>query len=348
MSRQGVELLLLTSLANIRYLTGFSGSNANLVIGVKGSWLFTDSRYTEQAKVELKASGCRVRLKIVKSFYPEVAAITGTMKAGKLAFEKSHVSYAAFIELRRALKGIKLKAVAGVVEQLRSQKDLSEVASIKSAIKVARNGFQRLARARFTGKTEKDLALELETSFKKSGADGFSFETIVTSGARSALPHGMPSSKAIRSGDFVIVDGGVDLNGYKSDQTRTFVVSKASRRHKEIYQVVKDAHDIAIEMACVGVSSGKVDLAARKIIKAAGFGKYFGHGTGHGVGLEVHEAPSVGPKSKDILKEGMVITVEPGIYVPGFGGVRIEDMVLITKDCPEVLTDGDVKLRVVK
>lgn len=254
------------------------------------------------------------------------------------------MSYDSYAELKKAVPGTRLRSLTGIVEAGRAVKDSFEIGRIQRAIEVADSGFVAARKVLASGAgTEKQVAGKIEAAVKAKGVDALSFETIVLTGARGALPHGKPSDERVKRGALTVVDMGVRVDGYCSDETRTYCVGSHTRMQKKIYQVVKDAHDRAIERVKPGVKASVVDRAARGHIKRAGYGKYFGHGTGHGVGLDIHEGPVISPMSKDVLAEGMVFTIEPGIYIPGWGGVRIEDMVLVTSDGCEVLTRGSDK-----
>lgn len=342
LERLNLDSLLVTELTNVRYLSGFTGSNAYMLVTLSGaSYLFTDFRYKEQVREELKGSSIKVRM--IGASVNEVASFVASNGGVSIGFEGS-LRYDLFKRFRAALKGKKFKASSGIVEALRIIKDPTEVAAIRDAVTVAEKGFKALKRRTFKGRSEKDIATRLEYDFKKFGASGVSFDTIVASGPRAALPHAKPSNKFVRSSELVVVDAGVELGGYKSDQTRTFSTGRLSALQKKVYSIVKDAHDLAIEEVMPGAHILDVDRAAREYIKNSGYGKFFGHGTGHGVGLDVHELPWVGPRSKGRLKEGMVFTIEPGIYLPGEVGVRLEDMILVTGDGAELLTDGQIDM----
>ncbi len=341
---RGVDGLLVTDLANLRYLTGFTGSSARLLLTKRGDYFFTDSRYRLQASAELK--GLKVRIR--ENSFEQVAGIVGRLGLKRLGFEGGSVSYDTYRLLKKSLSGVRLKSISGVVEGCRCVKDTEEVGLIRRAVEVATKGFKAVERRGVAGRSELDVALTIESVVKKAGAEALSFDTIVASGERSALPHGKASGRCIRKGDLVIVDMGVSVDGYKSDETRTYAVGKATKRQREVYSIVKDAHDRAIDAIRAGVRARDVDRTARGYIRKAGYGRCFGHGTGHGVGLQVHERPFVNPKSNDVLEEGMIVTVEPGIYIPGWGGVRIEDMVLVEKDGCDVLTGGSKELRILR
>jgi Xaa-Pro aminopeptidase len=347
LAERGIDAVLITDLANIRYLTGFTGSSARLLLTAKAGYLLTDSRYKIQAAAELKGKQ-GLKLRICKTAYEELGNIIKKANIKKLGFESASVSYDAYLALKKAFKGVSFKSVSTLVEGERVVKDSSELRVIRKAIAVADKGFKGVERALVSTKTEVELASYIEAIVKRSGAEAMSFDTIVASGKRSALPHAKPTGNMIKKRGFLTVDMGVSLGGYKSDETRTYVVGEPTRRQREVYGVVKEAHDKAIDVVKAGALASDVDAGARRVIKKAGYGKYFGHGTGHGVGINVHERPGLGPKSKDVLKEGMVITIEPGIYIPGWGGVRIEDMVLVTGRGCEVLTDGSQELRILR
>lgn len=330
----GVDALFVTDMANIRYLSGFTGSSAFIVMGRRGGWFLTDSRYTEQAQKEVKGFYKRT----YKKAFEEAAGIIKKLGAKTIGFEADSINYSNYQKLSKNFRGIRLKPLHGIVEEHRARKDSTEIRRIRESVAILDKGFALAQKLLKPGAVEKQAAFELEFAFKKWGADGLAFDAIIASGARGALAHGKASEKKIRKGEFVVVDMGVLLNGYNSDETRTFCIGKPAREQKKVYDTVLGAQLSAIGAIRPGVKASAVDSAARDYIKKAGYGKYFGHGTGHGVGLRIHEAPGIGPMSKDVLEEGMVVTVEPGIYIPGFGGVRIEDMALVNKNGCEILT----------
>ncbi len=299
-----------------------------------GNWFLTDSRYTTQAATEVKGFTRKTYRKALE----EVRGLIKHLRLKKIGFESDHLSFDAYSRFKKALPLVKLRPTKEITARARAQKDAFEADRIKDSIKVLDLGFRKAMKSLVPGVVEKDAALAIELDFKKNGADGLAFDTIIASGYRGAMPHGKASEKKIRNGELVIVDMGVLLNGYNSDETRTYCIGKAARLQKEVYGVVLDAQERALEKIRPGVSAAAVDFEARSFIDKAGYGKYFGHGTGHGVGLEVHENPYIGPYSKDVLEEGMVVTIEPGIYIPEWGGVRIEDMALVVKGGCEVLT----------
>lgn len=335
------DALLVTELKNVRYLTGFTGSNGYCLITAKKKVFFTDSRYIEQSKIEVVG----FTVKIAKNALLDISKVLTKDKVSVLAFESRSVVYSQFEEFKKYFNNVKLKPSTGLVESIRITKDTSEIDLMKDAIKVANRGFSKVRAMLLKGKTERELAILCEGEVKKFGAESLSFPTIIASGERGALPHASPSDKKVKRSELVIVDMGVTLNGYNSDETRTFMVGKPTKKQKEVYNVVKDAHDKAIERIAPGIETSEIDRVAREVIEKAGYGKYFIHSTGHGVGLDIHEQPSLASSSSAVLKEGMVVTVEPGIYISGWGGVRIEDMVHVTGSGHEVLTTGNKEFK---
>ena len=338
-----MDALLITGLENIRYLSGFTGSNAVLLVMKKESYFFTDSRYETQAGEEVKNLSIICGRKLLESV--SAWAVKGGVK--RLGFEGEKVSYDEFLRLRDGLNGCELRSLSRELGTIRSAKEQREIALMRKAIAIGDRGFACAAEMIAPGVAEKDIARHIEGEIRRWGADAAAFDIIVASGARAALPHGIASDKKIERGDFVIVDLGVSFRGYNSDETRTFVVGKASRRQEGVYQIVKEGHDRAIGAVKAGVRASDVDNAARGYIQKRRMGKYFEHGTGHGVGIAVHEPPTVSPNSSDVLEKGMVITIEPGVYIPGWGGVRIEDMVLVTDRGGEILTKGSKEMTLI-
>lgn len=337
---KGSDAFLVTDLKNIRYLTGFTGSSAYLVVAPDKNWFLTDSRYATQAREEVK--GCKVRI-----FKKALDSITGIIKEQKiknLAFEGNNLSFDNYTKIKKAFSGVRLKPLTGEVNRLRQRKSPFEIERIRDSAWLLDKGYEAAGKLLRHGAVEKEAAFSIEAGFRMAGAEGLAFDTIIASGPRGALPHGKASEKAIKKGELVVVDMGVLLNGYNSDETRTFCVGRPTAEQRKVYQTVLDAQSKAIGKIRPGVKASEVDLAARMHIEKAGYGKYFGHGTGHGVGLDIHEGPVVGPTSPDTLEEGMIITIEPGIYIPGWGGVRIEDMALVVKNGFELLTKTSKEL----
>lgn len=329
-----IEGILCFSQENIRYLTGFSGSEGYLLAGKDANLLLVDSRYITQAHEETR--DCRVSL--IDKGIKGVAAQISALGLKRLGFEVQHISVALFEQLQEQLQETEMIAIKDELERLRGLKGDEEITLIKKAVQVAEEAWKKVLVMIKQGTREDELALELEYSMKKGGAEGTTFDIIIAAGPRAALPHAKPTKQPIAEGDFVLFDFGARYRGYCSDESCTVVAGRATEEQKRIYTIVKDAHDRAIAQVRPGVRLAAIDAAARDHINQSGHGEHFGHGTGHGVGLAVHEWPSVGKDSQDVAEVGMIFTIEPGIYIPEWGGVRIEDMVLVTPDGCEVLT----------
>lgn len=320
------QAFLITSVSNKRYLTGYSGPG-HLLLTQNKDYFFTNSMCAEDARKHMKGfevcetSADNDRLKAIL----ENLNITG------LAFESGDVSHKEWTGFTQRFSGVELKPVDGWVEHFRKIKGATEVLYMERAQKAADIAFQQIIGDITPGVMERDLCIMLEDAIRKQGSFDIAFPTIVVSGHRSSLPHGEPSDKKLCPGDIVTFDFGAKFDGYCSDISRTVIMSPSGARQEEMYNIVLKAQETALSVIKEGIPAREIDFAARKVIEEAGYGKYFIHSTGHGVGLEVHEFPSLSGKSEAFLEEGMVITVEPGVYVPGFGGVRIEDMVLVTR-----------------
>jgi Xaa-Pro aminopeptidase len=338
--RARVDALLITHLPNIRYLCGFSGSAGVLLVADGGhglsSTFYTDGRYTQQAREEVQ--GARVVI-ARKGALLEACERVHRAKMKVLGVESEQLSVAAFRQLGRSLRGkTRLRPLAGTVEQLRLSKDSEEIEQIRASVLLGASLFPTAVAAIRPGAPETLVAGELELQARRAGAEKMSFDTIVAAGLRSALPHGRASAQPIPNNGFIILDWGVILAGYCSDATRTVHIGPASSTHRRMYQAVRDAQLASIEAVRPGVEAGEVDRAGREVLRKAGYGAYFLHSTGHGVGIEVHEAPRLAKGQTQKLAPGMVVTIEPGIYIPDEGGVRIEDMVLVTESGNEILT----------
>jgi len=335
----GVDALLVTHLPDVRYLTGFTGSNAAVVLAGGRAVLFTDARYTAQAKAE--AAGVRVTI----DKRPAVAAACGWMEAEgirRCGFDGTRTTVVGLELMRKAVSGKVRRGmfveVGTLVADLREVKDESEVALLRKAALLGCDLFDGMLGYLAPGLREVEVAAELEHAARLRGAEGMSFETIVASGERSALPHGLATRAKLPKRGFVTLDFGVVLDGYCSDMTRTVHLGKAAPGEWEVYDSVLEAQTAAVACVAPGVTAGEVDEAARSVLRRSGLDKYFSHSTGHGVGLEIHEGPRLAAKQTQVLQEGMVITIEPGVYMPGKFGLRIEDMVLVTAAGGEVLT----------
>ncbi|MBI3896057.1 MAG: aminopeptidase P family protein [Acidobacteria bacterium] len=343
LAEKKLEALLVSFLPNVHYLTGFSGSAGLVLISRDASLLFTDSRYTLQAHEEVKGS----RVVIAKGDSLAAAAKRVPKEASaRIGFESQAVSYQAHQKLRSLLPGKRLVAVSGLVELLRMEKEEDEIDRIRKASEVASRALLETLPLLRPGIREREVAAEIEYRMRLHGADRPSFETIVAFGDHAALPHAHPGERRLRPKECILIDLGAILGGYASDMTRTVFLGEPSRQASQMYQAVLEALKEAEAVIRVGVAGGRVDAAARRVLKRHGYGRYFTHSTGHGVGREVHELPRLAPKQNQLLPERAVVTVEPGVYIPGYGGVRIEDMVVVRKDGIEVLTPTSKELLV--
>jgi Xaa-Pro aminopeptidase len=344
----GVDVLVVTSLVNVRYLTGYSGSNGLALVGPDTRTFMTDFRYSEQAAEEVDDSFARVTVEAPRDLLDLVEDALG---AGELrvGFEAEHLSVGQHERFRESLPSrVELVGSHGLVEGLRAVKGTEEVERIKAATALADASFERLLREGIVGRTEREVALALETYMRSIGAEQASFETIVAAAAHSALPHAQPRDVVIAPGDLVVIDWGALLDGYCSDCTRMVAVGDPGAEASEIYELVLEAQLAGVQAVAAGRGCADVDQVARDVIEAGGHGGEFGHGLGHGVGLDVHEAPRLSQRAGDEqLVAGNVVTVEPGVYLPGRFGVRIEDLVVVTDDGCEILTSVPKRLMVV-
>jgi Xaa-Pro aminopeptidase len=339
LAEKGLDSVLVCQPENRRYLSGFTGSAGWLLISRRNAILATDFRYVEQAKGQSPDFEILRTKRELRDWFPDSLASLGCRRLG---FEADFVSYEGYQKLSEAIRitdtGAELVPATGVVERLRSVKEPEELALIIKAVDLVDTAFQHLKAMIRPGMTEKAIAWEMEKTLREQGSEEVPFEIIVASGPNSALPHARPTERAVCSGEPLLIDVGAKVNGYCSDFTRTLFPGKASRTLGQIYDIVLEAQLSAIEGIESGMDATQADGLARSIIERAGYGDVFGHGLGHGVGLAVHESPLVGPTSSDTLVDGMVFTVEPGIYLPGQGGVRIEDMVVLENGKVRILT----------
>jgi Xaa-Pro aminopeptidase/Xaa-Pro dipeptidase len=329
-----IDSLIFFNMNNIRYLCGFTGSEGVLIVGPGQTSLWVDGRYTSQAGLETK----KIR---IKECTDKIAGIVQEIKDSKtkrVGFEADSITLNMYHQMTHHIQKENLVALDKELRMLRACKDDTEISLMKKAAQISSSAMRSVIKHVKPGWTEKELALQLEIKARHNGADGISFETIVAAGEHSALPHAKPTDRKIRKGDFVVIDFGIRYQGYCSDETCTIAFGKLTDRQKNAYQTVKDAHDRALEAIQADIPAADIDQCARDAFGKKS-GRYFTHGTGHGVGLDVHEAPRLSSRSDDILKPGMVFTIEPGIYLPGRGGVRIEDDVVITESGVRSLTD---------
>ncbi|WP_127586055.1 M24 family metallopeptidase [Paenibacillus koleovorans] len=332
-----LEAMLVTNSYNRRYLSGFTGSSGALLITPDQAVLLTDFRYRTQAPQQAP----HFRLVEHKPKLIETAAeLLAEWKIGELGFEQQDVSYGTYAAYSASLGSIKLVPTDGWIEELRMVKDDAELAVMQEAAELADRTFQHMLTVLKPGLSENDAALELEFFMRRHGATSTSFETIIASGERSALPHGKASERIMKTGEFVKMDFGAYYKGYCSDITRTVVLGQASEKHREIYDIVLEAQQLTLDRIRPGMTGKQADAIARDVIKKYGYGDYFGHGTGHGLGMEIHEAPRLSLTGETVLKPGMTVTVEPGIYLPDFGGVRIEDDIVMTDSGMRRLTQA--------
>lgn len=336
MAERRLDAFVVESWPNRAYLSGFTGTFGILVITGEESLLLTDSRYAEQARAQAPA------FTVAPVGSDALAALAETLarrRPQQTGFESRSVTVARWREWGERLSGITtLVATEGLVEELRLIKDEEEIALLRRAAALADAGFDFLLDFLRPGRTEREVGLELEFFLRRRGASAAGFDFIVASGPRGSMPHGVASDRTLRSGELVTIDYGCFFGGYTSDITRTVAVGEVPERWRAIYEVVRQAQETGVAAVRPGRTGGEVDAEARTVIAEAGFGEAFGHGLGHGVGREIHEAPRLRQGGTEVLRPGMVVTVEPGIYLPGEGGIRIEDMVLVTEQGGERLT----------
>ncbi len=336
------EAILVVSPENRRYLTDFPSSDGYLLITKTDAVLFVDSRYIEAA--QNTARGCD-EIVLLTSSSEQIPAYAAKLGVKNVYTEAEKLSVAAFSEIKKSLDcECTAEKADGMINALRRIKSEDEKNKILAAQSIAEDAFEHILGFIKEGITEREIALTLDFFMLKNGAECVSFETIAVSGKNSSMPHGVPGDKKVEKGDFITLDYGAVVGGYHSDMTRTVAVGEVSSKQTEVYETVLTAQKKSIEILKAGVSCKDADAAARDVIKNAGYGQFFGHGTGHGVGIEIHEAPRVSPKSKSILQIGDVVTVEPGIYLPSEFGVRIEDMAFITENGFENLTKSPKNL----
>ena len=342
-AQQGLDAVLVTNLLNVRYLTGFTGSNGALLLRTDGADLFgTDGRYTTQAGTQVPD----VELLVDRGTVSALAREAVRRTSARIGFESHDVTVDGLAALERVLgeesggAAPELVSIRRAVEALRAIKDDDEIEALRRACAVADQALAELAAegALRPGRTELQVGRELDARMLALGAEAPSFETIVAAGANSAIPHHRPDATELRAGDFLKLDFGATVDGYHSDMTRTVVLGEPADWQREIYQLVAASQAAGRAALAVGADVVAVDSASRDVIVEAGHGDHFTHGLGHGVGLEIHEAPGIGPLGAGTLAAGMAVTVEPGVYLPGHGGVRIEDTLIVTDDAPELLT----------
>lgn len=360
LTKYHLDVILITNLFNVRYLSGFTGTNGLILITKNKQFFFTDSRYTEQAKRQVKGF---TLVRSDRDIFNTILKILKTKQQVRLGFEAGATTHAHYLRLKKGLKGVTLVPITEDTAEMRIIKTKSEIKKLERALRINKLAFDEIRPQIKPGKTEIEIARALEMALLKYGAEKIGFDTIVASGWRGALPHGVASEKKIKAGELVTIDFGGVYQGYHADETVTVLVERrgaitpssvlplvgggkryqslspqrgerhreGSRHQLDIYQTVLDAQRLALKQVRPGAKCSDIDKAARDYITKKGYGQYFGHALGHGVGLEVHERPVLSQTSKDILEEGMIFTIEPGIYIPGWGGVRLEDVFVCTK-----------------
>ena len=346
----GLDGLVVTNMTNIRYLSGFSGSAAVMVCTnsfENSGLLITDGRYRTQAELELREHGSEVDIFIGNATEQREALCKKVSNMTKIGLEAESITWGRAEEWKQLFDGVETVPTTNLVENLRRKKDSSETARIARAAEIADTALTTVLGELSPGMTELQVALEIDFAMRELGASRSSFETIVASGPNGALPHAQPSNREMLPGELVVMDFGAVVDGYCSDMTRTVCLGSPSTDElARMLNVVKKSQQAGIDTVRAGRSAKEVDRACRTVIEEAGWGPYFVHATGHGVGLDIHELPGIGPTSDDLLEEGWVVTVEPGVYLPGIGGVRIEDTVVVTKDGCTPLTKSKKDLTV--
>ena len=332
---EGLDAILIFGLPNMRYLSGFTGTDGVLLISEEEVVFLTDSRYQAQARSQV----CAERIVCYKDKLHAIGEELLRSECKRVGFDADVVSVALFEELKKkVIKPLEWCPLSKKLQAIRGIKTPDELSALKKAASLNRQAFELILPAIQPGATEKHIALELEYALKRLGGEANAFDFIVASGVRGALPHGVASDKQLRSGELVTIDFGTRVEGYHSDETVTLAIGEVDGKLRQIFDIVLEAHDSALAAVRPGMQLADLDAVARDYITAKGYGDFFGHGLGHGVGLEIHEFPAVSSRSEVSLCEGMVITVEPGIYLPAVGGVRIEDTIVVTSEGYESLT----------
>lgn len=343
MENKNIDAVMLIGDYNRNYMSGFTGDESFSIITSDKAIFITDSRFTEQAKNEV----CGYEVVQYNKRFPEfLGEMLEKLNIKRLGFEEDVVTVNKYNDFKKNINA-ELVPLNGMVEEIRIIKDEKEIESIKKAAGIADKAFKHMLEFIKPGMTEREVGIELEFSMKKLGAKALSFPSIVASGVRSSLPHGQATEKVLENGDFLTLDFGCIFEEYCSDMTRTIVIGEATDKMKEVYETVLKAQKSAIKAIKAGAKGNEIDKVARDIISSKGYGKYFGHSLGHGVGRYIHEAPALSPKSDITLKSGMIVTDEPGIYIPDFGGVRIEDLIVVTENGCEVISKSPKELIII-
>jgi Xaa-Pro aminopeptidase len=342
LAKQGLDGMLISRLSNVRYICGFTGSAGSCIITPSGDYFITDGRYKEQSKDEVNGFehfidyGTHIEIAQKNNLIP---------KELKFAFESDFLSVSLFNQLTELFPKVKWEGIKMILENLAAVKDESELEALRTAVEITDKVFDEVLQFFKIGISEKDIAIELAMRYRKYG-DGEAFPSIVASGSNSALPHAQPGERKLKLGDFVVVDAAAKYAGYHADMTRTLIIGEATEKHHEIYELVKKSQQAGIDAVQAGVACKAVDDTTRAVIANAGYGDKFIHSTGHGIGLEIHAYPRLSQQSEEILKENNVVTIEPGVYLAGWGGVRIEDDIIVKKDGNEVMNKTSKELMI--
>jgi Xaa-Pro aminopeptidase len=333
LDERSLDGMLITNLTNVRYISGFTGSAASCLITPEGQFFITDGRYIEQSKAQVKGFE---RFIDMNSHLSQIKDNNLNPNGFKLAFEGDHMSYALYENMISMFPNTKWENSSMILEDLASVKDDHELECIRTAVEVTDKVYEEILPMLRPGFTEKQVANTMVSKYREY-AEGEAYSPIVATGPNGALPHAIPTDREFKNGDFIVIDAAAKYGGYHADMTRTPVVGEATEKHKEVYSIVKEAQQRGCDIAKAGVPCKKVDAATREYIGEMGYGEYYTHGTGHGLGLEIHTSPRFSPQSKQVLEVNNVMTIEPGIYLAGWGGVRIEDDVIIGEDDCEIL-----------
>ena len=329
LSKNNLSGIYITNLTNVRYLTGFTGSAGSVLIINDEQHFFTDGRYIEQSKNQVQEYIIHI---VGSAHYKEIEKENLIPDSSHIGFESDYVSVNLFTALKQSMSTVHWEKTSGIIEQIAAIKDLDEIESLKTAIEITDVVFDKIIPELKVGAKERDIAAKISYLFKTNGAEGDSYDPIIASGHLGALPHARPSEKEFEKGDFVVMDFGALYNGYHADMTRTVAIGEATEKHHEIYNIVLESQLAGINAAQAGITGEELDSVCRKVIQDAGYGDKFIHSTGHGIGLEVHTHPRISSFNKKPLLENYVVTIEPGIYLAGWGGVRIEDDCWIKKE----------------
>ena len=333
LNEKGLDGMLITNLTNVRYISGFTGSAASCLITPEGQYFITDGRYIEQSKAQVKGFE---RFIDMNSHLSQIKDNNLNPNGFKLAFEGDHMSYALYENMISVFPNTKWENSSMILEDLASVKDDHELECIRTAVEVTDKVYEEILHMLRPGFTEKQVANTMVSKYREY-AEGEAYSPIVATGPNGALPHAIPTDREFENGDFIVIDAAAKYGGYHADMTRTPVIGEATEKHKEVYSIVKEAQQRGCDIAKAGVPCKEVDAATREYISEMGYGEYYTHGTGHGLGLEIHTSPRFSPQSEQVLEVNNVMTIEPGIYLAGWGGVRIEDDVIIGKDNCEIL-----------